>query len=150
MGDAAIEIPNLLYRYADCMDAGRFEDAAALFDAASIVMGKERIEGRDAIAAAWRRWVRVYPDGTLRTSHLITNPVIDLAGDGQNARCRSKWTVLQATDEFPFQVVATGRYEDSFAKVDGHWRFTERVYAGIDLHGDMSAHTLRAWKAKGG
>lgn len=150
MGDAAIEIPNLLYRYANAMDAGRFDEAAALFDHGAVVMGKQRIQGRAAIADAWRRWVRVYPDGTLRTRHLITNPIIELADDGASARCGSQWTVMQATDEFPFQVVATGRYDDSLARIDGRWCFTERIYAGIDLHGDMSAHTILAWNKQQG
>lgn len=148
--DAAIEIPNLLYRYADAIDSGRFDDAAALFDHGAVVMGSERITGRTAIADAWRRWVRLYPDGTPRTSHLITNPIIELDDAGERARCRSKWTVLQATDELPFQAVATGRYDDRFARIDGHWCFTERIYAGIDLHGDMSAHTILAWNKKQG
>ena len=140
---AALEIPNLLYRYADAIDAGRFDDAAALFDQGAVLVQGQRIQGREAIAAMWRRWVRLYPDGTPRTRHLVTNPLIELSDDGLTARCRSQWTLLQAADNLPLQVVATGRYDDRFALLEGRWHFTERRYAGMDLMGDVSAHLLR-------
>ena len=140
---AALEIPNLLYRYADAIDAGRFDDAAALFDQGAVLVQGQRIQGREAIAAMWRRWVRLYPDGTPRTRHLVTNPQIELSDDGLTARCRSQWTLLQAADNLPLQVVATGRYDDRFALLEGRWHFTERRYAGMDLMGDVSAHLLR-------
>lgn len=142
MNDAAIEIPNLLYRYADAIDAGRLDDAAALFDHGAVVAGGKRIEGRDALVALWRNWIRLYPDGTPRTRHLVTNPLIEIADDGVGACCRSQWTLLQATAHFPLQVVATGRYDDRFAQIEGHWHFAERIYAGVDLAGDTSAHML--------
>jgi 3-phenylpropionate/cinnamic acid dioxygenase small subunit len=142
----ALEIPNLLYRYADAIDAGRFEEAAALFDHGAVVVQGQRIEGREAIASMWRRWVRLYPDNTPRTRHLVTNPLIELADDSLTARCRSQWTLLQATDALPLQVVATGRYYDCFVYLDGSWHFTERRYAGVDLSGDMSAHLLQSVK----
>lgn len=143
----ALEIPNLLYRYADAIDAGRFDEAASLFDHGAVLVQGRRIEGREVIAAMWRRWVRRYPDGTPRTRHLVTNPLIELSEDGLAARCRSQWTLLQATDNLPLQVVATGRYDDRFALLDGRWHFTERRYAGIDLNGDTSAHLLQPAKS---
>ena len=142
----ALDIPNLLYRYADAIDAGRFDEAAALFDHGAVVVQGQRIEGREAIASMWRRWVRLYPDNTPRTRHLVTNPLIELADDSLTARCRSQWTLLQATDALPLQVVATGRYYDCFVYLDGRWHFTERRYAGVDLSGDMSAHLLQSVK----
>lgn len=140
----ALEIPNLLYRYADAIDAGRFEEAAALFDGGAVLVQGRRIEGREAIAAMWRTWVRIYSDGTPRTRHLVSNPLIELSDDGQIARCRSQWTLLQATDTLSLRVVATGRYDDRLALRDGRWHFVERRYAGIDLSRDMGAHLLKA------
>lgn len=143
----ALEIPNLLYRYADAIDAGRFDEAAALFDGGAVRVQGQRIAGREAIAAMWRTWVRIYPDGTPRTRHLVTNPLIELADDGQTARCRSQWTLLQATDTLPLQVVATGRYDDRLALREGRWHFVERCYGGIDLSGDMGGHLLKVVQA---
>jgi 3-phenylpropionate/cinnamic acid dioxygenase small subunit len=142
-GEPALAIPALLYRYADAIDAGRFDEAAALFDHGSVLVEGRRLQGRAALVAMWRRWVRLYEDGTPRTRHLITNPSIELDADRLGASCHSQWTLLhQAGDAQPLRLLATGRHHDRFACVDGHWRFTERCYAGIDLAGDMSAHLL--------
>lgn len=143
MHNPAIDIPNLLYAYADAIDAARFDDAAALFDHGRIVTLGRVIEGRKAIAALWHDWIKLYDCGTPRTRHIISNPIIELAYDGQSARCRSQWTVLQAAPGFPLQVIATGRHDDRFAVIDGAWAFIERGYARTDLVGDSSAHTIQ-------
>ena len=109
----AIDIPNLLYLYAELIDGARFDEAAALFDHARIVASGHEIRGRDAIAGMWSQWIKLYDCGTPRTRHIITNPIITLAEDGQSATCRSQWTVLQSAPGFPLQVVATGRYHDT-------------------------------------
>jgi len=137
---AALDIPNLLYRYADLFDAGDFVGAARLFDHGVLITGDHALKGEDAIVAMWRGLVRLYEDGTPRTRHLTTNPIITVADDGLSAECRSQWTVLQATDSLPLQVVATGRYHDRFGVIDGQWQFLERRYLQIDLSGDLSAH----------
>nr|WP_295082088.1 nuclear transport factor 2 family protein [uncultured Roseateles sp.] len=142
-GEAALAIPALLYRYADAIDSGSFAEAATLFEHASLLVEGRRIQGPAAMEAMWRRWVRIYEDGTPRTRHLISNPCIELDADLKGASCRSQWTLLQkAGAAMPLQLLATGRHHDRFAYVDGHWRFIERCYAGIDLAGDLSAHLL--------
>jgi 3-phenylpropionate/cinnamic acid dioxygenase small subunit len=138
----AIAIPNLLYRYAMLFDDGDFAGAAALFDHGHVVTGAHRIAGADNIVTMWRGWVRLY-DGRPRTRHITTNPIIDLADDGLSARCQSQWTVVQAAEGYPLQVVATGRYDDRLAVINGAWQFTERHYVGTDLVGDTSAHLNR-------
>ena len=142
MANPALDIPNLLYLYAELIDSARFDEAAALFDQARIVANGHEIRGREAIAGMWSQWIKLYECGTPRTRHIITNPIIHLADDGQSATCRSQWTVLQSAPGFPLQVVATGRYHDRFALIEGAWAFTKRDYARIDLAGDSSAHTL--------
>lgn len=139
----AIAIPNLLYEYADAIDGGDFAKAAGLFKHGWILSQGRRVRGNDAIIALWRSWVRVHPDGTPRTRHLVTNPVINLADDETTASCRSQWTILQATDTLPLQPIASGRYEDRMAVIAGEWRFVERCYVAPDLVGDMSSHLSR-------
>ncbi|MGB5077709.1 MAG: nuclear transport factor 2 family protein [Sphingorhabdus sp.] len=142
MTNPAIDIPNLLYLYADAIDGARFDEAAALFDHGHIEFGDIEIRGREAIAAMWRDWIRLYDCGTPRTRHIISNPIIELAPDGLTASCRSQWTVIQAAPGFALQIVASGRYHDRFALIDKAWVFTKRNYARTDLAGDSSAHTL--------
>jgi 3-phenylpropionate/cinnamic acid dioxygenase small subunit len=143
MTNPAIDIPNLLYAYANAIDGARFDEAAALFDHGRILGFLGEVKGRDAITKMWRDGIKLYPCGTPRTRHIVTNPIISLAEDGQSASCNSQWIVLQAAPGFPLQVIGTGGYEDRFAIIDGAWCFTERSYARVDLVGDSSAHTIR-------
>ena len=137
---AALAIPNLLYLYADLFDAGRLEEAAHLFDRGCIAAGERDIKGADAIASFWQRVVHIYPCGTPRTRHLVTNPAITLSDDGQNATCSSQWTVLQQVEGTPLSIIGSGRYHDEFAQFGGDWHFTRRTYGTIDFWGDTKNH----------
>jgi 3-phenylpropionate/cinnamic acid dioxygenase small subunit len=139
----AIAIPNLLYTYAMRFDDGDFDGAAALFDKGGVIVSGQHIAGRTAILALWQQWVKTY-DGKPLTRHLVTNPIIDLDEGGAAATCQSQWTVIQAAPGFPLQIVASGRYHDSFACDAEGWHFTSREYVQTDLVGDSSAHTLQS------
>lgn len=138
--DPALAIPNLLYRYADAIDAGDFDGAAKLFSHGHVIVNGKKVSGRDGIAGMWREWVQLHPTGTPLTRHLISNPIIELDDSGQGASCRSQWTILQATHGLPLQAIATGRYHDRLAIIKGERCFTERNYVQIDLAGDTSQH----------
>jgi 3-phenylpropionate/cinnamic acid dioxygenase small subunit len=142
MANPAIEIPNLLYRYALYFDDGAFTAAARLFDHGGVVAAGVRVTGADNIVAMWRTWVRLH-DGKPRTRHITTNPIITLDEEGRSAICQSQWTVIQAASGYPLQIVASGRYRDSFRLIDGAWHFSERVYEKTDFVGDASAHLIR-------
>ncbi|EUA43392.1 snoaL-like domain protein [Mycobacterium xenopi 3993] len=88
----------------------------------------------------WRAAVVLYPDGTPRTKHVVTNPIIEIDEDAGTASCRSYYTVLQQIDDFPLQPIVVGRYHDGFERVDGAWRFCFRDYTLVDLVGDLSRH----------
>lgn len=141
--NSATAIANLLYRYAELMDAGDLEGVAALFDKARIrTGGGDTVEGSAPMLALWRAHVRIHPCGTPRTKHVITNPIIEVDEDAGTATCRSYYTVFQATPELPLQAICAGRYHDTFVREDGAWRFSERDYSLLDLVGDLSQHLL--------
>lgn len=143
---AIIQITQLLYRYAERIDQGRLEQAAALFGQARIHTGADQPLDAQELLALWRRLLILYPCGTPRTRHLISNPIIEVSGDGYSASARSCYTVLQAVDGFALQVIASGRYHDRFSCVGGSWHFTERDYRQMDFVGDLSRHLRRAAK----
>lgn len=145
MSNPSIDIPNLLYRYANFMDAGDFSSAAELFESGCIEVEGHEVSGRDKLIQFWKGWVFLY-DGKPLTRHLITNPIISMSEDQLAASCHSQWTVLQATNDLPLQPIATGRYHDDFECTDGNWHFVKRRYDGIDLMGDMSQHTRKPTK----
>ena len=140
MSTSATEICNLLYRYAEAIDEDRLEDAAALFRHARIETGAAGPLDADGLLALWRKILVIHPCGTPRTRHLVTNPILDIVEAADTARVRSCFTVLQATDDLPLQVIASGRYHDRFARIDGEWCFVERDYRQLDFTGDLGQH----------
>jgi hypothetical protein len=137
-------ILNLLYTYAERIDGGDLDGAAALFEHARVKVadGDDGAVTVDAagVRAIWEGFIALYPDGTPRTKHVITNPIVTIDDAGTSATCRSYYTVLQQTDDFPLQAVCAGRYHDEFEKVDGQWRYRFRDYSLLDLVGDFRAH----------
>lgn len=145
MTHSATQITNLLYRYAELMDAGDLTAVAAMFRHAKMKSGAaDGLLGHEAMLDQWRHFVKIHPCGTPRTKHVVTNPIVEVDEAADTATCRSYYTVLQATDAIPLQVIAAGRYHDRFERVDGSWRFAFRDYSMLDLKGDLSDHLLVA------
>jgi alkylhydroperoxidase family enzyme/3-phenylpropionate/cinnamic acid dioxygenase small subunit len=144
MLDDRTAIEHLILTYAERVDHGDFEAAAALFDHASwraALKGGINVDqhGADAVLEGFVKLAKRYPDGTPRTKHVTTNMMIEL--DGDRASSRSYYLILQETEGFPLQVITAGRYHDRFEKVDGSWRFADRL-AIPDLQGDLSHHRI--------
>lgn len=135
--DAAdkLEITELLYRYAELIDAGDFDGVGKLLGRGNF-MG---VAGAEAIAALFAKTTRRFPDhaNTPRTRHLVLNPIVEL--DGDTARARSTFCVVQQTETVPLQPIVVGRYADTFARDDAGWYFTERV-ADVQMVGNVSDH----------
>jgi 3-phenylpropionate/cinnamic acid dioxygenase small subunit len=137
-------IQTLLVRYAEYVDAGRLADAAALFEHAMYHVVRDGrpdpvyAEGAAAVEQFFAI-TRLYPDGTPRTKHVITNVDIRLDADTASSRCTV--TVFQQTDVLPLQPIASGHYVDRFERADGVWRFAERQLRDF-LYGDRSQHVL--------
>ena len=144
MTDAPTAIANLVYAYAERLDAGDFAGVGALFADATYrgtrPGGVATTTGAAAVQAQLERLVMTYGDPpTPRTKHVITNVAIDYDDAAGTATSRSYFTVWQALRDFPLQAIITGRYHDTFTRVDGRWRFTDRLIHS-DLFGDLSRH----------
>ena len=136
---SAIEIANLLYRYAEYIDTGDLEGAARLFEHAELET-RHGVLDAEGILQLWRDVIVIYPDGTPKTKHVITNPIIEVDEEAGTATSRCYYTVMQATDDFALQPVISGRYYDWFVRVDDAWRWAHRNYTLHDHPGDLSAH----------
>lgn len=139
MTNSATEITNLLYRYAELMDEGDLEAASEMFRYAKIESQGGLLDYRQLLEH-WRRVVKLYPCGTPRTRHLVTNPIVEVDETASRASCRSYYMVLQSAKGFPLQVIAAGRYHDEFDCENGEWRFSYRDYTLLDLKGDLGNH----------
>lgn len=143
--DSAREIENLLYIYAERIDAGDLEGVAELFAHATI-FGQEngppktQFVGAEGARRMYGSSTRLYEDdGTPKTKHITTNPIIEVDDEAGTASCRSYYCVVQATPALPLQPIIAGRYHDTFHVVDGAWCFATRTLF-VDLMGDLSHH----------
>jgi 3-phenylpropionate/cinnamic acid dioxygenase small subunit len=140
------QIENLIYRYAELIDAGDFEGIGRLFRHGRIIAGngsnRSEVVGSDAVTALYEATTRRYPDdGTPHTRHVTSNVIIEVETGAIEATARSYFTVLQQTDEIALQAVVSGSYHDTFRELEGTWWFDTREMI-VGLVGDLSRHLL--------
>ena len=131
------QVTELLYRYAELIDAGDFDGVGALLGRGNF-MG---VAGPAAIAKLFAATTRRFPEhgNRPRTRHLVLNPIVDI--DGDTARARSTFCVVQQTDTVALQPIVVGRYADTFARDEHGWYFAERT-VDVEMIGDISDHLL--------
>ena len=138
--DDYFAIQRLLFSYAQHLDRGEIDAMAGLFAHATVHFQNQAPIREDpiAVARAYHDFLRIYPDGTPRTRHVMANVIIEPDGPSF-ARSTSCVMVFQQTEAFPLQPIIGGDYADRLQKVDGAWRFIERRIRN-DQFGDLSAH----------
>lgn len=142
--DDRAAITDLVFGYAERIDAGDFEGVADLFRHGEVsAEGSDVVHrGYDAVLGMYTAATRRYEDGTPRTKHVTTNLTIDVDEAGGTATARSYFTVLQAVPGLlTLQPVIAGRYRDGFERAATGWRFASR-HMIVDLVGDLSHHLL--------
>ncbi len=142
MSHAHAAIANILYRYAELIDAGDFDAIGELFQHAVLESEGRATStvGAAAIARQYHETTRRYPDtGTPKTKHVITNLLCEVDEAAGSARSRAYYTVLQATESLPLQPVITGRYHSEYRCVAGEWRIVRHRFF-VDQVGDLSQH----------
>jgi len=146
MIDSAREIENMIYLYAERLDAGDLDGVAELFRHGRIRHAPAAsdgpcFEGRDAVRRLYAAATRLYENGTPLTRHVTTNVIVEVDDEAGTAATRSAYTVFQRTERLPLQPIISGRYHDTFQRIDGRWWFDTRVMF-VDLVGDLSQHLL--------
>jgi hypothetical protein len=117
-------IREVLAEYCFRLDDGRFAEMAALFtESGTWDTAFGTASGRAAIADLARGIRERAGDQRPRAVHLVTN--ISIALDGENAKVRSNWTVVQNSAEGP-KIGSGGAYQDELIKVQGQWLFRYR------------------------
>lgn len=141
--DAERAVERLLHTYAERIDAGDFAGVGELFRHGRIATedGTVLADGAEAVEGLYTRTTRRYDDGTPHTKHITTNVIVDADRGSVRAAARSYFTVVQGLADFPLQAIISGRYHDTFARIDGVWWFEERRMLP-DLFGDLSRHLL--------
>jgi SnoaL-like domain len=140
------EITALVHSYALLLDGGDMDAVTALFahsdwrsETAGVPTSERVLHGSEEVKPIYAQ-IKIHDDGTPRTKHLLTNLTIDLEPGASTASSRCYWTVLQNLEPGgPIEIILSGQYVDRFKKVEGAWRFAERLIQ-VDLTGNASAH----------
>ena len=143
MPDSARAIENLVYAYAERIDAGDLRRRGRALPPRPHPGGARASCSRapSRCGACTTSATRLYEDGTPRTRHVTTNVAVEVDDDAGTAAARAYYTVFQQTDELPLQPIIAGHYHDTFHRVDGEWCFDTREMF-VDLNGDLSHHLL--------
>jgi hypothetical protein len=131
--NAESEILKLIHRYCYAIDAGDFETFGKLLEHAEWT-----VEGKPPGGSGISNII-LYPDGTPRTKHTVSNTTLEVNSVQGTATAHSYVTIFQQTSELPLQPIYAGDYFDEFERVRGLWRFAKRDIRA-SLIGDMSAH----------
>ena len=137
-----LAVTELLYRYAELIDAGDFDGVGQLLARATFAGTRSAsTSGVDSIAKLFATTTRRYPDhdNTPRTRHLVLNPIVDV--EDRTATARSTFCVIQNTETVPLRPIVVGRYFDNFSCDDDGWYFTARQ-VDVEMIGDISAHLM--------
>ncbi|HXL94832.1 MAG TPA: nuclear transport factor 2 family protein [Streptosporangiaceae bacterium] len=154
MTSAHDQIRNLIHRYAEGIDTGRFEIWEELFKQAEIYFtigdSEPTLLATGGDLSVMTQGIIIYGDGTPRTRHIVSNTIIEVDEAGVKATARSYNTTLQQVPDRPIEIIATARYFDSFELAGNAWHFTQRIirHSAIDgvnrdFTGDMSHHVRR-------
>jgi hypothetical protein len=143
LSEDKLAVSELLYRYAELIDAGDFDGVGQLLSRATFGGTRSAsTSGAESIAKLFAMTTRRYPDhgNTPRTRHLVLNPIVEISAE-RTATARSTFCVIQDTETVPLQPIVVGRYFDAFSCDDSGWYFTERKVE-IQMMGDVSAHLI--------
>jgi hypothetical protein len=117
------EIANLIAAYGHIYDDGRLEEWAELFKHASYTFLGKKFEGKELLD-----WITSV---SIRGAAKHVNFNIAISVDGNRASAVSDFVTVarDPTGRFKADIPEAlwGRYEDTFEKVDGKWRFSSRV-----------------------
>ncbi len=116
------QLREIVHRYCWAVDRGTLEEVMALFHDEchlALVPGK-RYLGREATT----KWYRVYMQNRMEVlRHLIHNQVISV-----NDNTATSKSYFDAVGDLKGEsITVAGFYEDTLLRVNGEWKFTEKI-----------------------
>jgi len=117
------QIRELYARYANYVDAARFDDWIDCFTADGIfespLMGL--FKGPDELRRFTGQYENSWAGGGVR--HMMVNVSFDIEGDTATGTCG---LIYFKVHDGKSEYLLTGGYRDTLRKVDGEWRFSHR------------------------
>jgi 3-phenylpropionate/cinnamic acid dioxygenase small subunit len=124
-------ISELLFLYAELLDAGDLTGVGQLFANAVVRFADIDLELRGA--EAFTKFYEIAPRHHLApglrplNKHVISNIIVAFDETGDRAKTKSYYSVFRKNGETPPEIISCGRYHDEFERVDGKWRFVSRL-----------------------
>jgi len=135
---AAIE--RLLLDYGRTLDARNFKAYSRLFAKDGVWSGgMGTVQSPAAIQAFMEK--AIPGPNAVHNYHMLSNFVIDVAGD--TATAWSRWQFVVPGPNNTAVVAQSGRYEDTLVREDGTWKFKRRVASNDIPAAGPSAEELR-------
>jgi|ERR1051326_835791 hypothetical protein len=139
-----VQIIQVVQRYAKAIDEKRFDVLAGLFteDAELVYLIGEQLIERSVKEA--ESTFKAFLTRCLWTSHLVSDPVVDLQGDRAHASSRLTATHIQLRDDGSRNVwIVSGAYEDDLLRDARGWRIRKRVTIAPHEHGMFLSQGVR-------
>ena len=120
-----LDISDLFVRYTCALDAGEVDTLVDCFteDGALVSPAVGAHTGRAAIRAFAERFAKFRRNGS-QLRHVISNLAVRVDGDRGHATC---YLTVFLTRDGQSRLLAPGQYDCELRKVDGAWRFQNRV-----------------------
>lgn len=138
------QILNLLYAYSWALDAAQFDVIAELFADADIYMEDELSLQKDgeAFAQSFRDFDQTHDDGTLKTMHMVIDPIVHINEEEGTASADHYTVVVQGiTGEFGPKIISMDKKFDTFKRDEnGIWHYASRNMVSRAI-GDWSHHS---------
>jgi hypothetical protein len=116
--DDRLEILELMNRYNHCADGGDGDGFADTFTDDAL------FEGSMSSARGREELVQVIAGGGGLWKHWLNSPIIE--GDGDRATAKVYLVRTGLNDDGAVELVASGTYHDTLARIEGEWKFTHR------------------------
>ncbi len=116
------QIRDLVHRYCWAVDKGTLSDVMALFhDPSTLILAPGK---KYADKSAVQQWYDVYLQNRMEVlRHLIHNQVITLKSDTATSK-----SYFDAVGDLKGEsITVAGYYEDTLLRVNGEWKFTEKI-----------------------
>ncbi len=125
------QISDLLVTYAWLVDTGDFDALAALFtDDGALELPFGRLPAAEIAEGS-----RVALGQYAATHHLSANYALEIDGDSASSRSYFQAVHVLTTDDPGSHADIGGRYDNTYRRVDGHWRFVVVHLTFVWTHG---------------
>lgn len=143
-----LEIYQLIQRYGKALDEKRYDLLKTVFtpDAELVyLLGEELIK---LLMSESDNLFKRFLTKCYWTSHLISNPVLDIRGDTAESRSHVTATHIQVRNDGSQNIwIVSGAYEDELLRASEGWRIKKRIANAPYVEGEFLGQGVREYTA---